>query len=120
MKQVITYVANDGKSFDTEEECRLYENIISTSAIDEILFFDVDFRKIYFNLDLDCPLFEALDEAFFIVIKNMEQWEYFVSLLDEYYDHYYKPLIEIVEEPGIYFYCEEERWLSLKEEKKIP
>lgn len=118
MKQVISYVANDGKIFDTEEECRLYENNISINAIDKVFFFDENLKQIFLSRNLNSPFSDILCDSFFIVVKDMEQWERFIELLERYYINYYEHLIEIVTEPGIYFYCEEkEDWISLKEEK---
>lgn len=117
MKQIISYVADDGKSFNSEEECKLYENILFAEQLDGILFFDDDFKQIFFNPKLDFPFCDIIDNSFYIVIKSMEQWQKFIDLLGEH-DRYYESLIDIAGKAGIYFFSDsKEAWVSLEEEK---
>jgi hypothetical protein len=66
MKKVVTWIADDGEEFETEEECWAYEHRFD-DALDAALFLDDDFDVIPFNL-------ERVYESFqYIVIKDAEK-----------------------------------------------
>lgn len=66
MKKVVTWIADDGEEFDTEEQCLAYEHRFD-DALDAALFLDDDFNVIPFNLE------RVYDSFQYIVIKDAEK-----------------------------------------------
>ena len=66
MKKVVTWIADDGEEFATEEQCYAYEHRFD-DALDAALFLDDDFNVIPFNLE------RVYDSFQYIVIKDAEK-----------------------------------------------
>ena len=66
MKKVVTWIADDGEEFATEEQCWAYEHRFD-DALDAALFLDDDFNVIPFNLE------RVYDSFQYIFIKDAEK-----------------------------------------------
>lgn len=92
MKKEIYYVADDGKKFDTEDECLQYEckeiDIIALNGDGDI----IDNRLMYENID------EYFRNAIFMYIKDEKSLKKLEYLADDLYD--------IPSEIGLY-YCDD-------------
>lgn len=79
MRKVITWIADDGEEFETQEECYAYEHRFD-EAIGGVVFLDDDFCIIPFNLE------QIYDDFQYAVIKDADkaadlfraihEWEY--------------------------------------------
>lgn len=66
MKKVVTWIADDGEEFATEEQCWAYEHRFD-DALDAALFLDDDFNVIPFNLE------EVYERFQYIVIRDAKK-----------------------------------------------
>ena len=66
MKKVVTWIADDGEEFATEEQCWAYEHRFD-DALDAALFLDDDFNVIPFSLE------RVYDSFQYIFIKDAEK-----------------------------------------------
>lgn len=65
MEIVTQYIANDGKVFDNEEACALYEQKMRFTQLSEsIFFFDENFQQLSFDEEID------FDDVFVIACKT--------------------------------------------------
>lgn len=68
------YIAEDGKEFETEEECREYESSLDFSSV--AFFMDNKKRILEPNLD-------AMDSVWYMVIKNSQEAPDLIEYIDE-------------------------------------
>lgn len=107
MKEVLYYVADDGKKFEDEDACREYELNLKVRSSSGLIMFTDDFE-----------LTKHFDESTYLVVRNGDGCD----LLDELCDSYgfiapwgFK---ENDRKPGIYVYkYETDEWYDL--EKKV-
>ena len=87
MKEISMYVANDGKMFDDEDECRAYEIKQALGNFqDGITLYNYKGNKIKIN-DFNGEAYEFngwIDEAYFIKANSEEALEAFTDLCYEY------------------------------------
>ena len=76
MKEIFMYVADDGKMFDDEDECRDYEYEVTTKAIEERIALFSESRK---PLPLNR---QAVDDAFYARIDTEEAFDWFYDQLE--------------------------------------
>lgn len=103
MKVETIYVAEDGRKFNDEYDCILYERELKVKTLEETIFlFDQDGHKLPLTND-------SVGEAYCIVSKSKE-----ASLLaSELFDEYQNPFH--LGEAGTWYYFEDDRWISADE-----
>ena len=70
-----TYIADDGEEFETEEECRAYEEAWNPG--DAILFLDQDFQPLYLRDSV-----ARFEWATYVFIKDAEKARKFFEVLN--------------------------------------
>lgn len=118
MREITRYIANDGKEFDSEYDCKEYEiKLGSNSYKDTLKVYDKDNEEIKLDTLLSYYDFDAIC---FIVIKSREAYSW---LYDSMYDYYgmLLPEYDDVEEENFncafYYDFDYDKWFSCK--KKI-
>ena len=89
MRKQITYIADDGEEFYSEEDCYAYEHRFD-DANEAVIFLDDEFNIIPFRLD------EVYEKFMYFVIRNEEkahdlflaihEWERCFEMPGEYHD----------------------------------
>lgn len=101
MKALTKYIANDGEEFETEKECVMYEKF-KEKIPDFFLAYDDEYDRI--------TEISRLDAATYLIIKEDETLNDFLSFADEYFG------LSFPEEPGRWDYnFDADRWDNLDE-----
>ncbi len=108
------YIANDGTTFEDEEDCREYEARMEFSDIlQSVILFSEDGEVINFENNLDA-FYEALDEAIFIRIPSSLKDERIKNFSDTVYELDGKPFPTTT---GLYRWdYNMDEWVSFKAE----
>lgn len=107
MTTYVTYVAEDGTEFETEDECAAYERMQSVCGI---RFFDQNLNEIPVNGSAVI----AAEKSYFFVVENDEQANDFSRLIHEEYGERYWP--EVVSDGQAWAYdADKEAWFELHE-----
>lgn len=108
MKTEIKYIAEDGKEFKSEKECKKYEAQLLIDSFDGNLHM----------FDEDCQPSTTADDTMFVKITSKEAWNHFhnlcnneisLSMDDSWLDY----------EPGVYFWNEDKYcWVRFSDYEK--
>lgn len=112
MKELITYMADDGTLFDSYEECIKYEDIkIREAAKGQLRFYDYSFQIIADETLSEEKAPQGLSDCYYLFIGN----EATIRLLDEIG---YLANCSVPKKIGYWYYdSKENRWISIT--KKI-
>jgi len=84
MRKQITYIADDGEEFATEEECYEYEHRLD-GAKDSVIFLDEDFKLIPFDFA------QIYDRYIYMVIMDSEKAKQLFDAIHDYEWRFVRP-----------------------------
>lgn len=118
----VIYKSDDGREFETEQECIDYEKRagkLIEVCIEEVDAYDSNGDRIYFSLlDNEDELNEALSDIFYIRFKTQRAINMFDSLVGELEVPDLRADIAIVEVGKRYYYeTKDDCWLSVEGEQ---
>lgn len=118
----IVYRSDDGREFETEQECIEYEKRagkLIEICIEEVDAYDSNGDRIFFSLiDNEDELNEALSDIFYIKFKTQKAINMFDSLVGELDVPNFRGDIAIVEIGKRYFYdSKDDCWKSVESEQ---
>lgn len=94
------YLADDGKIFETEEECRKYELCGDTKSLEHnVVLLDSELHPIAFE-----DIQERWVEAMYIFFKTKDSITDLYELVDKYTDDYFPSIFMGERKPGLYIY----------------
>ena len=117
----IIYKSDDGREFETEQDCREYENstgkIIET-CIEEIDAYESNGNRIYFSLiDNADELEEAFEDIWYIKFKTQKAIDMFDDLVGEFEVPNLRKGVAVVEINKRYYYDSiKDCWTSVESE----
>lgn len=108
MKEVISYIANDGKVFTDEIECLDYENSLKLKA-SGIRFLNQHDKEIPVSTD-------TLEDAFVIVLPTQQDIQVFAEMAE-----YTGTIMDGIDNPGVYVwedgkYGGYDTWMNVQDE----
>ena len=120
MRKEIIYIAEDGKRFDSKEECEKYETYILLSEDfikkNNILFFDKNFKEVSIHSGDYDFLEDFVNSVDYIYIEKEE----LIDELNEKFVSYSFPPIENKEGKGWYAYnYNTDTWINLTAKKEF-
>lgn len=111
MKEIISYYADDGKSFNNKADCLAYEaecEKVNKIFRDDIIAFD-EYGILLTEKE------HKIGDATFIKVKSADAFQLFNKI--SYYEEGYCALLEGIPREGIFYY-NNEQWKDLDEEIK--
>lgn len=120
MRKEVIYIAEDGKRFNSKEECEKYETYILLSEDfikkNNILFFDKNFENVSSHLEDYEFLEDFINRVDYIYIEKEE----LIDKLNEKFISYSFPPIENKEGKGWYAYnYDANTWVNLTAKKEF-